>query len=330
MTKNRIEQDHATELLNRLSNRIADVIIGKKQEIQYILAAMLSEGHVLLEDVPGTGKTMLIRTIASSLNCSMGRIQCTPDVMPTDVTGVSVYHAPTGEFSFRSGPIMNNIVLTDEINRASPRTQSSLLEAMEERSVTVDGKTYALPRPFLLLATQNPLQFEGTYRLPEAQLDRFMMRITLGYPEPEQEVELLSRERSKDILESMRPMMLAEEIVAIQREVRKVHVDTVIKEYLVAISVATRSHDAVRLGISPRGTLAWMTAVQAYAYLQGRSYVVPDDVQSMAIPVLCHRIQLKSMNRADASSVQEQVIHEVLSSVPVPVQMSGQGRGRRA
>ena len=330
MTKNRIEQDHATELLNRLSNRIADVIIGKKQEIQYILAAMLSEGHVLLEDVPGTRKTMLIRTIASSLNCSMGRIQCTPDVMPTDVTGVSVYHAPTGEFSFRSGPIMNNIVLTDEINRASPRTQSSLLEAMEERSVTVDGKTYALPRPFLLLATQNPLQFEGTYRLPEAQLDRFMMRITLGYPEPEQEVELLSRERSKDILESMRPMMLAEEIVAIQREVRKVHVDTVIKEYLVAISVATRSHDAVRLGISPRGTLAWMTAVQAYAYLQGRSYVVPDDVQSMAIPVLCHRIQLKSMNRADASSVQEQVIHEVLSSVPVPVQMSGQGRGRRA
>ena len=330
MTKNRIEQDHATELLNRLSNRIADVIIGKKQEIQYILAAMLSEGHVLLEDVPGTGKTMLIRTIASSLNCSMGRIQCTPDVMPTDVTGVSVYHAPTGEFSFRSGPIMNNIVLTDEINRASPRTQSSLLEAMEERSVTVDGKTYALPRPFLLLATQNPLQFEGTYRLPEAQLDRFMMRITLGYPEPEQEVELLSRERSKDILESMRPMMLAEEIVAIQREVRKVHVDTVIKEYLVAISVATRSHDAVRLGISPRGTLAWMTAVQAYAYLQGRSYVVPDDVQSMAIPVLCHRIQLKSMNRADASSLQEQVIHEVLSSVPVPVQMSGQGRGRRA
>ncbi|CAI6085631.1 hypothetical protein PAECIP112173_04706 [Paenibacillus sp. JJ-100] len=330
MTKNWIEQDHATELLNRLSNRIADVIIGKKQEIQYILAAMLSEGHVLLEDVPGTGKTMLIRTIASSLNCSMGRIQCTPDVMPTDVTGASVYHAPTGEFSFRSGPLMNNIVLTDEINRASPRTQSSLLEAMEERSVTVDGKTYALPRPFLLLATQNPLQFEGTYRLPEAQLDRFMIRITLGYPEPEQEVELLSRERSKDILESLRPMMLAEEIVAIQREVRKVHVDTVIKEYLVAVSVATRSHDAVRLGISPRGTLAWMTAVQAYAYLQGRSYVVPDDVQSMAIPVLCHRIQLKSMNRADASSVQEQVIHEVLSSVPVPVQMSGQGRGRRA
>lgn len=326
----RIEHDHATELLNRLRKRIADVVIGKKQEIQYIIAAMLSEGHVLLEDVPGTGKTMLIRTVASSLSCAMGRIQCTSDVMPADVTGVSIYHASTGEFSFRPGPLMNNIVLADEINRASPRTQSSLLEAMEERSVTVDGTTHVLPKPFLLLATQNPLQFEGTYRLPEAQLDRFMMRITLGYPEPEQEVELLSRERSQDMLENMRPIMLAEEVVAMQREVRQVHVDAVIKQYLVAVAVATRSHDAVRLGISPRGTLAWMTAVQAYAYLQGRSYVVPDDVQSLAVPVLAHRIQLKSMNRADGSAVQEQVIREVLSSVPVPVQMSGQGRGRRA
>ncbi|MBU5355968.1 MoxR family ATPase [Paenibacillus barcinonensis] len=330
MSKIRIEHEYAVEMLNRLGNRIADVIIGKKQEIQYIIAAMLSEGHVLLEDVPGTGKTMLIRTVASSLNCAMGRIQCTPDVMPADVTGVSIYHAQAGEFRFRPGPLMNNIVLADEINRASPRTQSSLLEAMEEHSVTVDGTTHALPRPFLLLATQNPLQFEGTYRLPEAQLDRFMMRITLGYPEPEQEVELLSRVRSQEILENMHPIMLAEEVVAMQREVRQVHVDTVIKQYLVGVAVATRGHDAVRLGISPRGTLSWMTAAQAYAYAQGRSYIIPDDVQSLAVPVLSHRIQLKSVNRADSSEVQEQVIREILSSVPVPVQMSGHGRGRRA
>lgn len=329
MTYIRIEHEHAVELLNRVIKRVETAIIGKNQEIQYVLTAMLGGGHTLLEDVPGTGKTMLVRAMASALDCSMGRIQFTSDVMPADVMGTSIYHPPTGEFTFRPGPVMSNFVLADEINRASPRTQSALLEAMEERRVTVDGTTYTLPRPFFLLATQNPLQFEGTYRLPEAQLDRFMIKIGLGYPEPEQEVELLTRMQNRESSLASPPVMLAEEVVAMQREVRQVHVDAVIKQYLVSVAVATRSHPSVRLGVSPRGTLAWMVATQAFAYLRGRSYVIPDDVKEMAIPVLSHRIQLKSQNRTEGSWSQEQVIHEALSSVPIPVQLSAQGRGRR-
>lgn len=223
---------------------------------------------------------------------------------------------------------MSNVVLADEINRASPRTQSALLEAMEERRITVDGTTYALPRPFFLLATQNPLQFEGTYRLPEAQLDRFIMRIGLGYPDPEQELELLTRMQGREAIDELRPVLLAEEVVAMQREVKQVHVDPVVKQYLVAVAVASRSLPAVRLGISPRGTLAWMAAAQSFAYLQGRSYVIPDDVKEVAVPVLSHRIQLKAQNRAEVWG-QVQVIEEALSTVPVPVQMASQGRGRR-
>lgn len=271
---------------------------------------------------------MLVRAVASALDCSMGRIQFTSDVMPADVTGTSIYHPHTAEFKFRPGPVMSNVVLADEINRASPRTQSALLEAMEERRITVDGTTYALPRPFFLLATQNPLQFEGTYRLPEAQLDRFIMRIGLGYPDPEQELELLTRMQGREALDELRPVLLAEEVVAMQREVKQVHVDPVVKQYLVAVAVASRSLPAVRLGISPRGTLAWMAAAQSFAYLQGRSYVIPDDVKEVAVPVLSHRIQLKAQNRAEVWG-QVQVIEEALSSVLVPVQMASQGRGRR-
>ncbi|OMC65307.1 magnesium chelatase [Paenibacillus sp. FSL H7-0326] len=309
--------DYAAGLLERLVQRVETVMVGKTQEIRLILIAMLSGGHILLEDVPGTGKTKLIKTIASCLGASFGRIQFTSDVMPSDVTGTSVFKPITGDFEYRSGPIMANIVLGDEINRAAPRTQSALLEAMEERSVTVDGSTYALPKPFLLMATQNPLQFEGTFRLPEAQLDRFMMRLSLGYPTVHEEVEMMNRQGSYGDA-FIRPVMLAEELVKMQREASAVFVDPVIKEYIAGFAANSRIHPELVLGISPRGSIAWMCAAQAAAYMNGRMYVIPDDVKEVAIPVLSHRIR----SRADLSHPynSESVIRSLLQEMPVPVQ----------
>lgn len=311
--------DYAAELLERVTERVESVIVGKRREIRFILIAMLSGGHVLLEDVPGTGKTKLIRTLASCLSASFGRIQFTSDVLPSDVTGTSVYKPITGEFEYRPGPVMANIVLGDEINRASPRTQSALLEAMEEKSVTVDGATYALPRPFLLMATQNPLQFEGTYRLPEAQLDRFLIKLSLGYPGIEEEVEIMNRQESGS-RSLVKPVMLAEELVKMQREVSGVFVDPVIKKYIAEFAAASRKHKDLLLGISPRGSLAWMIASQAAAYLNGRSYVIPDDLKEVALPVLTHRIRTRY--EMVQSSDAERIIADLLQHIPIPVQSS--------
>ncbi|MFD3261373.1 AAA family ATPase [Paenibacillus lentus] len=310
--------DYSADLLGKLVNRVNSVIIGKRKEIELAIVSMLYGGHILLEDVPGVGKTLLVRTLAACLGGTFGRIQFTSDLMPSDVTGVSVYHPQTGQFEFRPGAIMAHVVLADEINRAAPRTQSALLEAMEERKVTVDGVTHPLPKPFLLLATQNPLDYEGTHRLPEAQLDRFLMRIALGYPQPEQEVAMLDRMQERLSLEEIRPVLLLEEMVQMQRQVRKVLVDERIKQYLVAIAHASRRHSQLALGISPRGTLAWMGAAQAMAYYKGRSYVIPDDVKAVAAAVLSHRIMLKP--EAKLSGLRgEDLVEDLLSQGKVPV-----------
>ncbi|ANS77393.1 magnesium chelatase [Paenibacillus yonginensis] len=309
--------EHAYTLLQRFADRLDQIIVGKRKEIELTLLAMLSGGHVLLEDVPGVGKTLLVRAIAKGIGGSFGRIQFTSDLMPADITGVSIYRPNSGEFEFRPGPILSNVILADEINRAAPRTQSALLEAMEERKVTVDGVSRRLPEPFLLLATQNPLHFEGTYRLPEAQLDRFLMRISLGYPSVEQEVRLLGLQEQHP-LERMHPVLLAEEVAAMQRQVRTVTVDDSVKRYMVAIADASRRHSGLALGISPRGTLAWMTAAQASAYFKGRMYVLPDDVKAVAGAVLPHRL-LPSAEARMSGRTAEELVRELVLGTAVPV-----------
>ncbi|MGG1613027.1 AAA family ATPase [Paenibacillus phoenicis] len=313
-----MNHDQAQTLLERLVHKVDRVIVGKKAEIELAVVAMLSGGHILLEDVPGVGKTMLVRTLAACIGGSFGRIQFTSDLLPSDVTGLTVYHAQSGQFEFRPGPVFAHVVLADEINRAAPRTQSALLEAMEERKVTIDGETRALPKPFLLLATQNPLEYEGTYRLPEAQLDRFLMRLTLGYPKPEQEVDLLGRMQDPPDLAEMKPVLLPEEMALMQRQVRSVLVDDVIKRYMVGAADVSRRHPQIALGFSPRATLAWMGAAQAMAYYKGRSFVTPDDVKAVAPAVLTHRIVLRTEAKLDGVSG-EQALSEVLSKVDVPI-----------
>ncbi|GJM71569.1 magnesium chelatase [Paenibacillus macerans] len=313
-----MNQEQAHDLLQRLVSRVDRGHCREKREIELAVVAMLYGGHILLEDVPGVGKTMLVRTLAACLGGSFGRIQFTSDLMPSDVTGVTVYHAQSGQFEFRPGPVFSHIVLADEINRAAPRTQSALLEAMEERKVTVDGVTRALPKPFLLLATQNPLEYEGTYRLPEAQLDRFLMRLALGYPNPEQELEMLGRLQEQHPLAELKPVLLPDEIAAMQRQVRSVLVDDVVKRYMVSLADASRRHPQVSLGISPRGTLAWMGASQAMAYFKGRSFVTPDDVKAVAEAVLVHRIVLKTEAKIAGISG-ERVLRELLAKVDVPI-----------
>nr|WP_094096384.1 MoxR family ATPase [Paenibacillus physcomitrellae] len=310
--------EHAYTLLQRFAESLDQIIVGKRKEIELTLLAMLSGGHVLLEDVPGVGKTMLVRAIAKGIGGSFGRIQFTSDLMPADITGVSVYRPNSGEFEFRPGPVLSNVVLADEINRAAPRTQSALLEAMEERKVTVDGASRRLPQPFLLLATQNPLHFEGTYRLPEAQLDRFLMRISLGYPSVEQEIRLLGQQNEQHPLDRMRPVLLAEEVAAMQRQVRTVTVDDSVKRYMVAIADASRRHAGLSLGISPRGTLAWMTSAQAGAYFKGRMYVIPDDVKAVAYAVLPHRLLLSAEARMSGRTAEE-IVRELVLGTAVPV-----------
>jgi len=317
-------KEFAPELIDRMISRVSTVMVGKESEIRLVLMSMLSGGHVLLEDVPGVGKTMLVRTIAACMGGSFGRIQFTYDLMPSDITGISVYLPHTGNFEFRPGPILSNVVLADEINRASPRTQSALLEAMEEKKVTVDGTTYQLPRPFLLLATQNPLQFEGTYRLPEAQLDRFLIRLSLGYPSPEQEIDLLSRMQSNHPLDRVRPVIMAGEMEAMQRDVKNVFVDDSIKQLIVSVADESRRHPRIQLGISPRGTLSWMVASQAAAYMNGRMYVTPDDIKETAVAVLSHRIVIDARSLMEGVSGEELVV-ELMSRISVPPYRSRRG-----
>lgn len=307
-----------TTTAKKIIGNVEQVIVGKRQQIILSLVAWFSEGHILLEDVPGVAKTMLARALAASVGCSFKRIQCTPDLLPTDVTGVSVFNQKTIEFEFRAGPIFAQIVLADEINRATPRTQAALLEAMAESRVTVDGQTHALVPPFLVIGTQNPIDHEGTFPLPEAQLDRFMMRFSLGYPTPEEEIKMLDMLRQAHPLSQLKAVATAEELIACQRAVREVHVDEKIRRYIVEIIQGTRQNEDLALGASPRASLALFRASQAMAAMLGRNYVLPDDIKRVATVILTHRVILRPESRLRKLTAAA-VIDEAIKDVRVPV-----------
>ncbi|MCY4560322.1 MAG: MoxR family ATPase [Chloroflexi bacterium] len=302
----------------RIRENIQLAIVGKDEVIEYTLAALFSAGHILVEDVPGIGKTTLARSLAYSLDCEFRRIQFTPDLMPSDITGIHYYNQHNGEFEFRPGPVISQVVLADEINRATPRTQSALLEAMAERQVTVDQDTVQLPAPFLVLATQNPIELEGTFPLPEAQIDRFLLRLRLGYPSEDDETAMLERFEDADPLTSLQPVASADDVLHIQALVRRVYIDPVLRDYLVRVIRATREHPDVELGASPRATLGLYRCAQALAGIRGQEYVTPDDIKTLATPALAHRVILKSMARLRERS-QESVVNEVLEAQSVPV-----------
>lgn len=298
---------------------VGRVIVGKEEVIDLLLVALLCEGHVLFEDVPGIGKTTLAKSLARSLGCSFQRIQFTPDLLPSDITGITFYNQKQGEFEFRPGPLLSQVVLADEINRATPRTQSALLEAMEERQISVERETLLLPRPFIVIATQNPIELEGTFPLPEAQLDRFLMRLRLDYPSRSEERLILQRFREEQPLQELAPVLAADHLQALQKIIRRVHVEPSIESYIVELVRATREHSGVDLGVSPRGTLALYRTSQAYAAVHGRNYVIPDDVKRLALSVLSHRMIATSQSRLHGR-VMEQIIEDVLHTVAVPVE----------
>jgi MoxR-like ATPase len=301
----------------RVVANIEQVIVGKRDAVELAVVGLLCQGHLLIEDVPGVGKTMLARSLARSLGCSFSRIQFTPDMLPSDVTGVSILNQISHQFEFRAGPVIAQIVLADEINRATPKTQAAMLEAMEERQVTVDGKTHILPSPFMVLATQNPIEYEGTFPLPEAQLDRFLLRIDLGYPNMEDEVSILKRQQFRHPLEGLEKVASVEEVSEAQEAVKSVHVAPLVIEYMVKLARRTRQHAEVYLGASPRGSLALYRAGQARAAILGRNYVLPDDVKALAIPALAHRVIPGPAARLrDVSAAR--IVQTVVEKVPVP------------
>ncbi len=305
------------EFGEKVMSNLEKVIVGKRQSIELIVIGLLCQGHVLIEDVPGVGKTMLARSLARSLDCTFNRIQFTPDMLPSDVTGVSIYNQQKNKFEFRPGPVIGQIILADEINRATPKTQAALLEAMEERQVTVDGVTHPLERPFMVLATQNPIEYEGTFPLPEAQLDRFLLRLRLGYPSITDEIRVLEDQQITHPLESLKPVVKVKEILQMVDEVKQIYVSPAIKRYIVELTTRTRQSADVYLGASPRGSLALARSGQARAALLGRDHVLPDDIQALAVSVLAHRVIVSPAARLrDLSS--DRIIQEVVHATPVP------------
>lgn len=305
------------ELCEQIERNISEVIVGKHQTIELLLAALLGEGHILLEDVPGLGKTLIAKSLARSIGGSFKRVQFTPDLLPADITGFTVYNQQTGQFSYQPGPVITNILLADEINRTIPRTQASLLESMEERQVTVDGQTFSLPCPFFVMATQNPIELEGTFPLPEAQLDRFLLKLHLGYPDKDEEILILERFQEDDPMLKLEAVVSPEQINELQQARKKIRVSLPVREYIVNIVRATRNNNSLRFGASPRGSIGLMRTGQALAALRGREYVLPDDIKYLAEPVLCHRLILKDEERLRGET-SGHILTQILNEIEVP------------
>jgi MoxR-like ATPase len=306
------------EAVERLRANIASVFLGKPEAIQLVLVCLLAEGHLLIEDVPGIGKTLLAKALANSLGCTFHRIQFTPDLLPSDLIGTNVFHQTSGEFVFKPGPLFAQVVLADEINRTTPRTQSALLEAMSDRQVSLDGQTWPLGPPFIVLATQNPYEFEGTYPLPESQLDRFLMRLRIGYPDRAAEKEVLIRHRDGEPVDQLRPVLDAADVVALQKQIRQARVDDQLNDYILDLVQATRNHPEIYLGGSPRAAISLYRAAQALALLEGRDYVVPDDIKRLAVSVLAHRLVTKSYRQHERGDAAEQIVTDILGRTPAP------------